>query len=101
MTVVLRQIPGLSLRELVEAVRDIAGPDVPIETGYGGIVVDESLALRFLGAYLAATGEVEQRTPEAEQVAVAAQTDQEQPPPPAPKPTRAGGTTRKKKAGEP
>lgn len=95
MTVVLRDIPGLDLRELVEAIRDIAGTDVPIETGYGGVVVDESLAVRFLGDYLAATGEVD-RPAEAETAAVATQTDPKQSPPPTPKPARSGATRRKK-----
>lgn len=99
MTVVLREIPGLDLRELVQAIRDIAGTDVPIETGYGGVVVDESLAWRFLRDYLVATGEVD-RPAEAETAAVATQADPEQPSPPTPKSAR-GSSTRRKKVGEP
>jgi hypothetical protein len=94
MTVILREIPGLAERELIDAVHDIVGPDVTIDTGYGGIVVSEAVALRFLAAYLDATSAVDATV--TDQAEGAVQAEPEKPQPPAQRP-RAGGPTRKRK----
>jgi len=55
--IVIKDVPGLSPREILEALTDITGPnDPPIATGHGGFVVDEDIAERFLSAYLIAAG---------------------------------------------
>lgn len=66
MTIIIREVPGLTLREVLEAITDITDPDdQPISTGHGGVVVDEETAERFLSAYLVAAGKrsVQTRAP--------------------------------------
>jgi hypothetical protein len=113
MTVVLRDVPGLTPRELIEAAQDVSDPDESIVTGYGGIVVSERLALRFLRAYLTATGAVtprpptvkrptataEQQEPVVEPKPAPEQAEHQQPPPETKRPPRAIRQTRRK-AGE-
>lgn len=55
MTVILKDIPGVSVREMIDALQDIR-PGQPITTGHGGFVVDEETAMEFLRAYLIAMG---------------------------------------------
>lgn len=55
MTVILKDIWGVSVREMIDALQDIH-PGLPITTGHGGFVVDEETALEFLQSYLIATG---------------------------------------------
>jgi hypothetical protein len=56
--IVIREVPGLTPHETLEALLDIAGPDgPPVATGHGGFVVDEDIAERFLLAYLTLTGQ--------------------------------------------
>ena len=57
MTIIIKDVPGLTVRETIEALTDITDPsDRPITTGHGGFVVDEDVAERFLSAYLIAAG---------------------------------------------
>lgn len=53
--IIIKDIPGLTTKELIEELRPLAG-DSGITTGYGGIVVDEDTAARFLDLYLVAVG---------------------------------------------
>ena len=53
--IIIKDVPGLTTKELIEELRPLAG-DSGITTGYGGIVVDEDTAARFLDAYLIAAG---------------------------------------------
>lgn len=55
MTVVIKDIQGMTGAEILDALHDIR-PDQQIATGHGGFVVDEETALEFLRAYLIATG---------------------------------------------
>lgn len=56
--IVIREVPGLTPRETLEALLDIAGPaGPPVTTGHGGFCVDEDTAERFLLAYLTLTGQ--------------------------------------------
>jgi len=55
--IVIKDVPGLTPREVLEALIDITNPnDFAIATGHGGFVVDEDVAERFLSAYLIAIG---------------------------------------------
>jgi hypothetical protein len=55
--IIIKDVPGLTNREILEALIDITDPDdPPIATGHGGFVVDEDTAERFLSAYLIAAG---------------------------------------------
>lgn len=55
--IIIKDVPGLTTREILEALIDITDPtDPPIATGHGGFVVDEDTAERFLSAYLIAAG---------------------------------------------
>jgi hypothetical protein len=55
--IIIKDVPGLTPRETLEALTDLTDPgDPPIATGYGGFVVDEDLAERFLSAYLVVAG---------------------------------------------
>jgi hypothetical protein len=55
--IVIKDVPGLTPREVLDALLDLTDPtDPPIVTGHGGFVVAENLAERFLSAYLIATG---------------------------------------------
>lgn len=55
--IIVKDVPGLTTRETLEALTDIVDPDdPPIATGYGGFVVDEDVAERFLSAYLIVAG---------------------------------------------
>jgi hypothetical protein len=55
--IVIKEVPGLTPRETLEALLDMAAPDgPPVTTGHGGFVVDEDTAERFLLAYLTLTG---------------------------------------------
>lgn len=56
MTIIIKDVPGLTTREVLEALADIDPIDQPIVTGHGGFVVDEDTAERFLLAYLIASG---------------------------------------------
>lgn len=57
MTIIIKDVPGLTTREILEALADITDPtDQQITTGHGGFVVDEDVAERFLSAYLIAAG---------------------------------------------
>lgn len=57
MTIIIKDVPGLTTRETIEALTDIMDPrDRPIQTGHGGFMVDEDVAERFLSSYLIATG---------------------------------------------
>jgi len=58
MTVILKDIPGVTVRELLDTLHDIRS-DRPVQTGHGGFVVDEETALEFLQAYLVVTGKRE------------------------------------------
>jgi hypothetical protein len=92
MTVILKGLPGLSTRELIEAVQETLGPDVEIRTGHGGIVLPELAAYTILGAYLSATGAVAPpRVPVPEEPLPAAQPDRA----PAGKTTKRGATRQK------
>jgi hypothetical protein len=56
--IIIKEVPGLTPRETLEALLDIAGKDgPPITTGHGGFCVDEDTAERFLLAYLTLTGQ--------------------------------------------
>lgn len=50
--IVLKDIPGLSDTDVLQAVSDLG---VPLRTGSGGVVVDETTALSFLYAYCVMT----------------------------------------------
>lgn len=55
--IIIKDIPGLTPRETLEALMDLTDPnDPPIATGHGGFVVDEDIAERFLLAYLIVAG---------------------------------------------
>jgi hypothetical protein len=54
--IVIKDVPGLTPREVLEALLDITGPAASVATGHGGFVVDEDVAERFLSAYLIAIG---------------------------------------------
>jgi len=55
--IIIKDIPGLTTRETLEALLDMNDPnDPPVVTGHGGFVVNEDLAERFLAAYLIAAG---------------------------------------------
>lgn len=57
--IIIKEVPGLTTREVLEALMDITDPNDPkIVTGYGGFVVDEGTAERFLSAYLIAAGKL-------------------------------------------
>lgn len=51
MTVILRGVPGLTARELLDALVDVAGAD-QVVTSNGGFAVTEQTAHRFLTTYL-------------------------------------------------
>lgn len=55
MTVILKDIPGMTGVEILDALHDIR-PGQPTPTGHGGFVTDEETALEFLQAYLVAFG---------------------------------------------
>lgn len=62
--IVIKDVPGLSHRELLEALTDVSDPSDPtIVTGHGGFVVTEDLADRFLSVYLVAVGKRPVPTP--------------------------------------
>jgi hypothetical protein len=55
--IIVKDVPGLTQSELLEALTDLVDPgSSPIVTGHGGFVVDEDTAERFLSAYLITTG---------------------------------------------
>lgn len=55
--IIIKEVPGLDPRELLEAITDIVDPyDPPVVTGHGGFVVSEDVAERFLSAYLIMIG---------------------------------------------
>lgn len=54
MTIIIKDVPGLTTRELLDALMDITGSVI---TGHGGFVVDENVAEQFLSAYLIASGQ--------------------------------------------
>jgi hypothetical protein len=55
--IIIKDVPGLSHREVIDALLDLTDPNDPtIVTGHGGFVVDENVAERFLSAYLIAAG---------------------------------------------
>lgn len=51
--IVIKNVPGLTTTEVMAAIADKI-PLAEVETGYGGIVVDERTALVFLTRYLSA-----------------------------------------------
>lgn len=51
--IIIKDVPGLTTSEILEALLDIADS---VSTGYGGFVVDEDTAEQFLSAYLIAAG---------------------------------------------
>jgi hypothetical protein len=55
--IIIKTVPGLTTPEIMHAIADHVPLD-QIETGYGGIVVDERTALVFLQRYLAAVDDV-------------------------------------------
>lgn len=55
MTVIISDVPGVSAREVLDALADI-NPGAKVTTGNGGFVVDELTAYEFLAAYLISTG---------------------------------------------
>lgn len=54
MTIIIKDVPGLTTRELLDALMDITGS---VTTGHGGFVVEEEVAEQFLSAYLIASGQ--------------------------------------------
>jgi len=54
MTIIIKDVPGLTDREVLEVLMDITTS--PIATGHGGFVVDEDIAEQFLTAYLIVSG---------------------------------------------
>lgn len=55
--IIIKDIPGLTQRETLDALLDIIPPGAPqVSTGHGGFVVDEDTAARFLAVYLIAAG---------------------------------------------
>lgn len=54
MTIIIKDVPGLTDREVLEVLMDITTS--PIATGHGGFVVDEDIAEQFLTAYLIVAG---------------------------------------------
>ena len=54
--IIIKDVPGLDIRELLDALLDITPPGQDITTGHGGFVVDEDTAEQFLSAYLIAAG---------------------------------------------
>lgn len=63
MTVIIKDVPGVGTRDVLDALHDIS-PNRPIQTGHGGFVVDEETALEFLSAYLRAMGRLAPIEPE-------------------------------------
>lgn len=59
--IILKNVPGLTDTELLEALNSIS--DREVTTGYGGFVVDEDTAERFLATYLIATGKRQPTAP--------------------------------------
>jgi len=51
--IIIKNVPGLTTPEVMAAIADQV-PLEQVETGYGGIVVNERTALTFLQRYLAA-----------------------------------------------
>jgi hypothetical protein len=54
--IIIKDVPGLTLAEVMSAIEDQVPLD-QIETGNGGLVVDEKTAMVFLTRYLAAVGD--------------------------------------------
>lgn len=61
MTVIIKDIPGMTDAEVLDALRDISNS--PIPTGHGGFVVGEEIAYEFLRAFLIVAGYLDQDPP--------------------------------------
>lgn len=60
MTIIVKAVPGLTDRELIEA---LGVPARRLRSEHGGFAVDERTALRFLAAYVAAADQIANPTP--------------------------------------
>lgn len=60
MTIIVKAVPGLTDRELIEA---LGVPARQLRCEHGGFAVDERTALRFLTAYVAAADQIANPTP--------------------------------------
>jgi hypothetical protein len=105
--IIIKDVPGLTLADIITTVEGLGDPNTQAQTGYGGVVVDERTALEFLVAYFGAQGDVldedddeDEDEPEAEATSGdedAAEVEAEPPHrPPAAKTVRRPGTPRKK-----
>lgn len=61
MTVIIKDIPGMTDAEVLDALSDISNS--PISTGHGGFVVGEEIAYEFLRAFLIMNGYLHQDPP--------------------------------------
>ena len=63
--IIIKEVPGLTPKETIEALADHHVPGDPtVVTANGGFAVGEELAYRFLRTYLIATGTIKTETPE-------------------------------------
>lgn len=60
MTIIVKAVPGLTDRELIEA---LGVPARQLRSEHGGFAVDERTALRFLATYVAAIDQIANPTP--------------------------------------
>lgn len=89
--IIIKDVPGLDTRELLDALLDITPPGQDITTGHGGFVVDEDTAEQFLSAYLIAAGKRPAPTTSAEPAST-------EPAGPPARPTTRRGAGRRKEA---
>lgn len=62
--IIIKEVPGLTVKETIEALIDHQIPGYPpILTANGGFAVGEELAYRFLRTYLTAMGRLEPEIP--------------------------------------
>ena len=61
MTVIIKDVPGMTPTEVLDALNDISNS--PIPTGHGGFVVGEEVAFEFLRAFLIVSGYVQPDPP--------------------------------------
>lgn len=65
--IVLKDIPGITTKELINTISSYGAADEEITTGHGGVVVSERLAYRFLRDYLGVVDDMTSETDEIQQ----------------------------------